>query len=114
MAMKFDAAQSKASGRLVKVQQKDGRTIAVIAIELELALKSAGAGDRSTDLSAGSVFRGGGTLEQAISGPDFHTNSIKMSMDASGKQALPGNREVSFKISAKGNEIETYETSPAK
>jgi len=111
----FDLSKSKGTCRLLKVYKKEGRTFAVISVDAELALQDVGAAPNVIKFSPGSVFTFKGTIEKCTSGgPDLCTNSLRMAMYATAKQAVPGDKELTLKMKANGTETESHETIPAK
>jgi hypothetical protein len=113
--MDFDLSKSKGTCRLAKVYTKEGRKFAVIAVDVEFALKSLGEATKALTFAPGSVFSISGTVESCISpGPALRTISLQMAVTATAKRTLPDGAEISIKVTAKGKETETHEELPAK
>jgi hypothetical protein len=113
--VKIDEKQSKGVCTLKKAYTRDKRPFAVIEIDVTLAVKEFGEGERAVKLNAGSVFTFKGTFDVPIDGgPEHNTTDVKLEMKGDGSISTDAGQVFTVKLNAKGAEKDTHITLPTK
>jgi hypothetical protein len=105
----IDETKSKATGKLVRVYQKDGHSFGVIEATAEAPIKSIGPPESRAPAATGSAMRIKLTYDGCIDGTQIDgSTSIVMDMKATGSFKMADGRKVVVRMTGKANSDTTH------